>query len=252
MSDNTKIEWTEATWNPVTGCTQISPGCANCYAMRFANRFKGVPGHPYELGFELQLREERLLQPLEWKRPRRIFVNSMSDLFHEGVPDTYIRQVFEVMAEAEHHTFQVLTKRPERAKQLAPSLPWPENIWFGVSVENSYWTRRIDALREVPAAIRFLSCEPLLGPLHALNLSGIHWVISGGESGAGARRPKPEWFRSIRDQCATAEVPFFFKQWGAFNSQGVRVGKKKAGRELDGQVWDGFPSARHSDLVSLT
>ena len=164
MSDNTKIEWTEATWNPVTGCTQISPGCANCYAMRFANRFKGVPGHPYELGFELQLREERLLQPLEWKRPRRIFVNSMSDLFHEGVPDTYIRQVFEVMAEAEQHTFQVLTKRPERAKQLAPELPWPENIWFGVSVENSYWTRRIDALRDVPAAIRFLSCEPLLGP----------------------------------------------------------------------------------------
>ena len=207
MSDNTKIEWTEATWNPVTGCTQISPGCANCYAMRFANRFKGVPGHPYERGFELQLREERLRQPLEWKRPRRIFVNSMSDLFHEGVPDTYIRQVFEVMAEAEHHTFQVLTKRPERAKQLAPSLPWPENIWFGVSVENSYWTRRIDALRDVPASIRFLSCEPLLGPLHALNLSGIHWVISGGESGAGARRPKPEWFQSIRDQCATRKYP---------------------------------------------
>ena len=241
MSDNSKIEWTEATWNPVTGCTQISPGCAHCYAMRFANRFRGVPGHPYERGFDLQLRPERLRQPLEWKKPRRIFVNSMSDLFHDEVPEEYIRQVFDVMEEAGQHTFQVLTKRVERAKALAPTLPWPSNVWLGVSVENRYWTRRIDSLREVPAAVRFLSCEPLLGPLHDLNLTGIGWVIAGGESGPGSRRPKPDWFRSIRDQCAAAEVGFFFKQWGAFNADGRRVGKKKAGRELDGQVWDGMP-----------
>ncbi len=242
MSDNSKIEWTEATWNPVTGCTQISPGCAHCYAMHFANRFKGVPGHPYERGFEVQLREERLRQPIGWKRPRRIFVNSMSDLFHDEVPDSYIGQVFAVMEEASHHTFQVLTKRAERARMLAPLLPWPDNVWFGVSIENSYWTRRIAALRNVPAAVRFLSCEPLLGPLHDLDLSDIHWVIAGGESGPGARRPKPEWFRSLRDQCTAARVGFFFKQWGAFNEAGKRVGKKRAGRELDGVVWDGEPA----------
>ncbi len=243
MSDNSKIEWTEATWNPVTGCTQISPGCAHCYAMRFANRFRGVPGHPYERGFDLQLRPERLRQPLEWKKPRRIFVNSMSDLFHDEVPEEYIRQVFDVMEEAGQHTFQVLTKRAERVKRLAPTLPWPSNVWLGVSVENRYWTRRIDDLREVPAAVRFLSCEPLLGPLNDLNLTGIGWVIAGGESGPGSRRPKPDWFRSIRDQCAAAEVGFFFKQWGAFDVDGRRVGKKKAGRELDGRVWDGMPVA---------
>ena len=242
MSDNSKIEWTEATWNPVTGCTQISPGCAHCYAMRFANRFKGVVGHPYERGFEVQLREERLLQPIGWKRPRRIFVNSMSDLFHDEVPDTYIRQVFAVMEEARQHTFQVLTKRAERARKLAATLPWPENVWFGVSIENSYWSRRTEALRDVPAAVRFLSCEPLLGPLNNLDLTDIHWVIAGGESGPGARRPKPEWFRSLRDQCAAAQVGFFFKQWGAFNEEGKRVGKKRAGRELDGLVWDGMPA----------
>ena len=214
MSDNSKIEWTEATWNPVTGCTQISPGCAHCYAMRFANRFRGVPGHPYERGFDLQLRPERLRQPLEWEKPRRIFVNSMSDLFHDGVPEAYIRQVFDVMEEAGQHTFQVLTKRAERAKALAPTLPWPSNVWLGVSVENRYWTRRIDALRDVPAAVRFLSCEPLLGPLHNLNLSGVHWVIAGGESGPGSRRPKPEWFRSIRDQCAAAECRLLLQAMG--------------------------------------
>ena len=246
MSDNSKIEWTEATWNPVTGCTQISPGCAHCYAMRFANRFKGVVGHPYERGFEVQLREERLLQPIGWKRPRRIFVNSMSDLFHDEVPDTYIRQVFAVMEEARQHTFQVLTKRAERARKLAATLPWPENVWFGVSIENSYWSRRTEALRGVPAAVRFLSCEPLLGPLNNLDLTDIHWVIAGGESGPGARRPKPEWFRSLRDQCAAAQVGFFFKQWGAFNEEGKRVGKKRAGRELDGLVWDGMPALSNS------
>ncbi len=246
MSDNSKIEWTEATWNPVTGCTQISPGCAHCYAMRFANRFRGVPGHPYERGFDLQLRPERLRQPLEWEKPRRIFVNSMSDLFHEGVPDEYIGQVFDVMEEAGQHTFQVLTKRAERMKRYFAGREAPSNVWLGVSVENRYWTRRIDALRDVPAAVRFLSCEPLLGPLNGLNLSGVHWVIADGESGPGSRRPKPEWFRSIRDQCAEANVGFFFKQWGAFNANGKRVGKKKAGRELDGRVWDGFPVSQET------
>ncbi len=241
MSDNSTIEWTEATWNPVTGCTQVSPGCAHCYAMRFANRFKGVPGHPYERGFEVQLRPERLEQPLQWSRPRRIFVNSMSDLFHEEIPDAYIRQVFDVMAEADRHTFQVLTKRPERALSLAPALVWPRNIWLGASVENRRWTHRIDTLRQAPAAVRFLSCEPLLGPLDNLELSGIHWVITGGESGPRSRKPRPEWFRSLRDQCAEADVAFFFKQWGAFNADGKRVGKKRAGRMLDGVTWDGMP-----------
>lgn len=241
MSDNSKIEWTEATWNPVTGCTQISPGCAHCYAMRFANRFRGVPGHPYERGFDLQLRPERLRQPLEWTKPRRIFVNSMSDLFHEKVPDEYVEQVCDVMAEAGQHTFQVLTKRAERMRQYFEGRDVPSNVWLGVSVENKYWTRRIDDLRKINAAVRFLSCEPLLGPLNGLDLTGVHWVIAGGESGPGARRPKPEWFRSLRDQCAEAEVDFFFKQWGAFNADGRRVGKKKAGRDLDGRVWDGMP-----------
>ena len=241
MSDNSKIEWTEATWNPVTGCTRVSPGCAHCYAERFAERFRGVSGHPFERGFDVQVREERLRQPLDWKKPRRIFVNSMSDLFHEAVPDEYVAQVFDVMTEAERHTFQVLTKRPKRALELAPKLTWPQNLWLGVSVENKTWAHRIDDLREIPAAARFLSCEPLLGPLDELNLAGVHWVIAGGESGPGARRPKPDWFRSLRDQCAALQIPFFFKQWGAFNEDGRRVGKKAAGRELDGLFWDMSP-----------
>lgn len=244
MSDNSKIEWTEATWNPVTGCSKVSPGCAHCYAERFAERFRGVRGHPFERGFDVQVREERLRQPLEWKRPRRIFVNSMSDLFHKDVPDEFVAQVFGVIAEAERHVFQTLTKRPERALRLAPKLPWPDNLWFGVSVENRKWTHRVDILREIPAAVRFLSCEPLLGPLDALDLEGVHWVIAGGESGPGARRPKPEWFRSLRDQCAAARTPFFFKQWGAFGEDGKRVGKKAAGRELDGEAWNGMPAGR--------
>lgn len=242
MSDNSKIEWTEATWNPVTGCSKVSPGCAHCYAERFAEHFRGVSGHPFERGFDVQVRAERLRQPLDWKRPRRIFVNSMSDLFHEDVPDEFVAQVFGVIAEAERHAFQLLTKRPECALRLAPKLPWPDNLWFGVSVENRRWTHRVDVLREIPAALRFLSCEPLLGPLDALDLAGVHWVIAGGESGPGARRPKPEWFRSLRDQCAAAQTPFFFKQWGAFNEAGRRVGKKAAGRELDGEAWNGMPT----------
>lgn len=234
------IEWTDATWNPVTGCTQISPGCAHCYAKNFAERFRGVPGHPYERGFALQLRPDRLDQPLRWRKPRTIFVNSMSDLFHPKVPEAYIRDVFEVMERADQHRFQVLTKRAERLAELAPSLPRPEHVWIGVSVENQRWTSRIDALRRVPAAVRFLSCEPLLGPLE-LDLSGIHWVIAGGESGPRARPMQPDWARLVRDQCAEAGVPFFFKQWGAHNESGKRVGKKRAGRALDGQVHGGVP-----------
>lgn len=235
-----QIEWTDATWNPVTGCTQVSPGCAHCYAKTFAERFRGVPGHPYERGFDLQLRPERLDQPLRWTKPRTIFVNSMSDLFHLEVPAEYIAKVFEVMHAAQRHRFQVLTKQAERLAELAPLLPWPDNVWMGVSVENQHWTSRIDHLRETPAAVKFLSCEPLLGPLD-LELAGIDWVIVGGESGPGARPMQPEWARGIRDQCAEAETPFFFKQWGAHNARGKRVGKKRAGRRLDRQTWNGMP-----------
>ena len=236
-----QIEWTEATWNPVTGCTQVSPGCANCYAMRFAERFRGVPGHPYERGFDLQLRPDRLDQPLRWRKPRTIFVNSMSDLFHPGVPDDYIQQVFAVMREASHHRFQVLTKRSERLAELSPNLPWPENIWMGVSVENQRWTSRIGDLRQTGAAIKFLSCEPLLGPLE-LDLNGIDWVIAGGESGPGARPMDGDWVRGVRDQCDETETAFFFKQWGAHCECGKRVGKKRAGRVLDARTWDEMPN----------
>jgi protein gp37 len=240
MAQRSAIEWTEATWNPVTGCTKVSPGCAHCYAETFAERFRGVPGHPYERGFDLQLRPERLEQPLSWRQPRMIFVNSMSDLFHEEVPEEYIRDVFKVMRKAHWHTFQILTKRSERLAELAPKLPWPDNVWMGVSVENQRWTPRIDALRTVKAKVRFLSCEPLLGPLK-LDLGGIHWVIVGGESGPRARRMNPDWARDIRQQCAAAGAAFFFKQWGAHNEAGERVGKGKAGRLLDGRLWGAMP-----------
>lgn len=241
MAQPSSIEWTEATWNPVTGCSKVSPGCAHCYAETFAERFRGVPGHPYERGFDLQLRPERLEQPLKWTQPHMIFVNSMSDLFHEDVPEQFIESVFRVMAEADWHTFQVLTKRSERLAQLAPRLSWPDNVWMGVSVENQRWTRRIDDLREVPARVHFLSCEPLLGPLH-LDLQGIDWVIVGGESGPHARPMKADWVREIRQQCQETRVPFFFKQWGAHNEAGRRLGKKLAGRILDGKTWNEFPA----------
>ncbi len=234
MSNRSSIEWTHTTWNPVTGCTEVSPGCAHCYAKTFAERFRGVPGHPYEVGFDLTLRPERLQRPLHWKRPRTIFVNSMSDLFHENVPLAYVQQVFDVMTWAHWHTFQVLTKRSERLAEIAPQLPWPDNVWMGVSVENQRWTTRIDDLRRVSAHIRFLSCEPLLGPLD-LDLSGIGWVVVGGESGHRARPMKPDWARSIREQCERAGVAFFFKQWGAHDEAGVRRSKKVNGRLLDGQ-----------------
>ena len=241
MSDNSSIEWTQATWNPVTGCTKVSPGCAHCYAETFAERFRGVPGHPYEVGFDLTLRPERLELPLAWKRPRLIFVNSMSDLFHADVPDAFIASAFETMRRADWHQFQVLTKRPERAAEIAPLLePWPAHVWMGTSVENQRWTTRIDALRTIPAPVRFLSCEPLLGPL-TLDLAGIHWVIAGGESGPRSRPMQPAWAEGVRDQCVEQQVPFFFKQWGAFDACGKRVGKGRAGRELCGRTWDGMP-----------
>jgi protein gp37 len=241
MSDGSTIEWTQATWNPVTGCTKVSPGCAHCYAETFAERFRGVPGHPYENGFDIQLRPERLELPLQWRRSRLIFVNSMSDLFHEEVPDDYITAVFDTMQRSSWHNFQVLTKRPERAARIAGSLVWPENVWMGTSVENQHWTCRVDALRAIPAGLRFLSCEPLLGPLD-LNLEGIDWVIVGGESGPRARPMKEEWAESIRHQCEEAGVAFFFKQWGAFDCHGRRVGKRRSGRLLHGRTYDEMPA----------
>lgn len=249
MGDKSRIEWTEATWNPVTGCTQVSPGCAHCYAKTFAERFRGVPGHPYEHGFDLQLRPERLRQPLDWTRSRLIFVNSMSDLFHEQVPEDFIRSVFDVMAQASQHNFQVLTKRAERLGELAPRLRWPQNVWMGVSVENQRWAFRADYLRRVPAAVRFLSCEPLLGPLR-LSLDRIDWVIVGGESGYRARPMRLDWATSLRDQCLHAGMPFFFKQWGAHDEEGIRRGKKASGRELEGRTWDSYPAVTERAATS--
>lgn len=242
MDGRSNIEWTDATWNPVTGCDQVSEGCKNCYALRLAERFRGTPGHPYEQGFDLRLWPERLEQPLRWRRPRTIFVNSMSDLFHEGVDDSYIQQVFNVMEEASHHRFQILTKRHQRLQALAPRLSWPSNVWMGVSVENSRWLTRIQALKTTDAAIKFISCEPLLGPLD-LDLDGMDWVVVGGESGPKARAMQEEWALDIQDQCQRAQVPFFFKQWGEFDAQGRRRGKKGAGRMLAGRIWDGMPDA---------
>ncbi len=241
MSASSSIEWTEATWNPVTGCTKVSPGCAHCYAETFAERFRGVPDHPYEMGFDLTLRPERLELPLGWRKPRMIFVNSMSDLFHEDVPAEFVQQVFGTMKRARWHTFQVLTKRPGRALELAAELPWPANVWLGVSVENRRFLSRLDALRRIPAAVRFASCEPLLGPLDGIELRDIDWVIAGGESGPRARPMKPQWACALRDACTREGVPFFFKQWGAYNEEGQRVGKKRAGRTLEGRTWGEMP-----------
>ncbi len=235
MSDGSTIEWTDATWNPVRGCTKVSPGCKHCYAETFAERFRGVKGHPFEQGFDLRLVPDALQLPLKWRAGRRIFVNSMSDLFHEDVPAAYIHRVFDVMREASQHQFQVLTKRAHRMATLSTKLEIPPNVWMGVSVESEKYVTRIDALRRIDADVRFLSLEPLLGPLEQLNLTGIRWVIVGGESGHGARPMDAEWVRSIRGQCQAADVRFFFKQWG-----GAR--KKQAGRVLDGRTWDEMPA----------
>jgi protein gp37 len=242
MSEHSNIQWTSASWNPATGCDEVSPGCAHCYAKTFAERFRSVPAHPYEQGFDLRLWPERLELPLRWRKPRLIFVNSMSDLFHEGIPDEYVEQVFDVMRRAEHHVFQVLTKRHERLVELAPALPWPENVWMGVSIENRRFVHRADYLREVPAAVRFISAEPLLGPLQGLDLSDIHWLIAGGESGPGHRRVDADWVRDLRERCNAEGVAFFFKQWGGRTP-------KSGGRELDGRTWDEMPSARARELL---
>lgn len=241
MAERSSIEWTDATWNPVRGCTKISPGCKHCYAETFAERFRGVKGHPYEQGFDLRLVPEKLADPLRWRSPRRIFVNSMSDLFHEQVPDEYIAAVANVMVQADWHTYQVLTKRSARMRDLlkkrlrfAAAMP---HIWWGVSVENrEYGLPRVQHLRSTPVQVRFLSVEPLLEDLGSISLSGIHWVIVGGESGFGARPMKRDWVVSLRRQCREQKVPFFFKQWG-----GVR--KSKNGRTLDGRTYDAMPIA---------
>jgi protein gp37 len=234
VSDKSAIEWTDATWNPVTGCTQVSPGCDHCYALTFSERFRGVPGHHYEQGFDLRLWPERLEMPLKWKQPRRIFVNSMSDLFHRDISDDYIRQVFEVMVQADWHIFQVLTKRSPRLSKLGQSLPWRPHIWAGVSIETNRYVWRADQLRKVPAPVRFVSAEPLLGPLPDLNLENIHWLITGGESGRGHRPIELDWVRDLRDRCNASGVAFFHKQWGG-------ITPKAGGRLLDGRTWDEFP-----------
>lgn len=235
MAQDSTIEWTEATWNPVTGCTKISPGCKFCYAERMAKRLKAMGQERYRNGFHLTMQPDALETPLHWKRPRVIFVNSMSDLFHKDVPLDYIRRCFAVMEQASQHTFQILTKRPERVAELAHDLPWPSNVWMGTSVENADYVWRIHELARVPAQIRFLSVEPLLGPIPNLPLEEIHWVIVGGESGPGARPMKEEWVIQIRDRCLERDIAFFFKQWGGVN-------KKRTGRDLEGRKWDEMPS----------
>ncbi len=236
MAQGSGIEWTESTWNPVTGCTKISPGCKHCYAERMAMRLQAMGQPNYERGFKLSLQEHMLELPLTWKKPQTIFVNSMSDLFHKEVPDDFIRRVFDIMSRASWHTFQVLTKRAERLQSLCRDLKWPDNIWVGVSVESRKYLERINCLRKVPARVRFISFEPLLEHLGEINLTAIDWVIVGGESGPGARPMEPSWVVEIREQSLEAGVPFFFKQWGGVN-------KKKAGRLLDGRTWEGLPAA---------
>jgi protein gp37 len=234
MGANSQIEWTESTWNPVTGCTKVSPGCAHCYAERMARRLKAMGQPNYRNGFRVTMHKHALNLPLGWKRPQMVFVNSMSDLFHEDVPVDFIRRVFDVMRQTDRHLFQILTKRSQRLAELAPLLPWPANVWMGVTVESGDYVHRIDDLRRVPAAVRFLSLEPLLGPLPRLDLTDIDWVIVGGESGPGARAMAEAWAVDLRDQCMHAGVAFFFKQWGGVN-------KKKAGRLLGGRTWDQMP-----------
>ncbi len=242
MGDHSGIEWTDATWNPVTGCTKVSPGCKHCYAERLAHRLQAMGNPRYVNDFAVTLHPDQLTLPLRWRQPRRIFVNSMSDLFHEEVPEDYIRRAFDVMVRASWHVFQVLTKRSERLAALAPRLPWASNIWQGVSVENAEYTWRVEHLTTVPAAVRFLSVEPLLGPIPGLQLDGIHWVIVGGESGGGRRAMAAEWASEIRDQCLAAGVPFFFKQWGGRTP-------KAGGRELDGRTWDEMPASALETVV---
>lgn len=238
-----KIEWTESTWNPLTGCSKVSPGCKYCYAERMAKRLQAIGLAKYRNGFKLTLHRDVLTEPLKWMKPQMIFVNSMSDLFHQDVPFEFIQQIFAVMRQAYWHTFQILTKRAERLLELSPLLDWPENVWMGVSVESSEYVYRIRLLRKTDARTKFLSCEPLLSPLPHLPLEGIQWVIVGGESGPNARPMKREWVIDIRNQCQQAGVAFFFKQWGGPN-------KRKSGRKLEGRTWNGFPEQRISKRLN--
>jgi protein gp37 len=241
MAGSTAIEWTDATWNPVTGCTKISAGCDHCYAERFSERFRGTRGHPFETGFDLTLRPERLQQPLGWRNPRMIFVNSMSDLFHKEIPNAFIGGVFDTMERAHWHTFQILTKRSSLMRNFLRRRygqnRGPSHMWFGVSVEDGSKKSRIRHLQEAPAGVRFLSIEPLIGPMGVLDLTDINWVIVGGESGPGARPMERQWVREVRDQCRDSNVAFFFKQWG-----GLRP--KSGGRKLDGREWGQFPEIK--------
>jgi protein gp37 len=234
MAQNSAIEWTETTWNPLTGCTKISPGCKHCYAERMSLRLQAMGQANYANGFDLTLHEHMLEVPLRWKKPRLVFVNSMSDLFHKDAPEEFIERVFDVMRRASWHAFQVLTKRADRLARLSPRIDWPDNVWMGVSVERADYVFRIEHLRQTDAKVRFLSFEPLLGPLPELNLEGVDWVIVGGESGPGARPMQEQWAKDIRDQCLAAEVPFFFKQWGG-------MFKSRSGRTLEGRTWDEMP-----------
>lgn len=235
MSLNSSIEWTESTWNPVTGCTKISPGCKNCYAERMAKRLQAMGSENYREGFNLKIHHHVLDYPLNWKKPQMIFVNSMSDLFHERIPTNFIISVIEIACKANWHTFQILTKRSKRLLEIEKLVEWPENVWLGVSIENSDYIDRITHLNCTSAKVKFISCEPLVGPIKQLLLSGIDWVIVGGESGPYSRPISPEWVRDIRDQCVLQGVPFFFKQWGGTN-------KKKNGRTLDNRTWDELPA----------
>ena len=241
MSAISKIEWTDATWNPVLGCSKISSGCKNCYAEAFSERFRGVEGHPFERGFDLRIVPHKLEEPLRWKKPRMIFTCSMSDLFHEEVPDEYIQSIFRVMEKAHWHTYQILTKRSEKLLQLSPELTWYKHIWMGVSVENTNNTERIRHLSSVPAALRFLSLEPLVGPIYDLPLEGIDWVIVGGESGHNARPMDINWVRIIRDQCQSQNVPFFLKQLG-----GKRTKRGGSEATIDGRLWHQLPKISSS------
>lgn len=252
MAQRTSIEVTGVTWNPITGCDRVSPGCDNCYALAFAKRLKAMGNARYQHdgdprtsgpGFGVTCHDDLIDLPLRWRKPRLVFVNSMSDMFHPDVPLPFIAQLFEVMAEASAHTFQILTKRSHRMAELAPHLPWPENVWMGTSVESAAYRFRIDHLRAVPAALRFLSTEPLIAHPGTLNLDGIHWVVAGGESGPGARPLHPDWARSVRDQCVAANVAFFFKQWGG---RSPRAG----GRLLDGRHWSEMPTAHSAALLA--
>lgn len=246
MADRSTIEWTEATWNPTTGCDRISEGCDNCYALTLAKRLKAMGSPKYQNdgdprtsgpGFGLSVHPQALDLPYSWKSPRTVFVNSMSDLFHARVPLSYVKDIFNVMRETPQHTYQILTKRSTRMRKVADQISWPQNVWMGVTVESAEFSWRIDDLRQVPAHVRFLSCEPLIGPLGTLNLSGINWVIAGGESGKNHRSIQGEWVTGLRDQCIEGEIPFFFKQWGGSTP-------KAGGRLLEGRTWDQYPKAR--------